>query len=245
MRPFGHFSPTLGLLLVFILQFSILSLSAAEPVDLGQNLTYLRLHRLPDDLPALAAAWTKPALIIDLRHTAGDGAKILADALPARPGLAPLFVLIGPATPVDAIAVLRTRAPALITLGLPAPGLAPDIAPTIQPEDDLRAYEALEAGAAIESLINEKPAGQRFDEAALVHKRVLDSNAEEQIGATGENAPNARAPVAPPAAASDARAGPATPPKELKDLVLQRAVQLQRALLALGKLPRAELDPRI
>ena len=210
----------------------------SAPLDLGQNLTYLRLQRLQDDLPALTSAWSKPALIIDLRHPAGDGAKNLANTLPARPGSAPLFVLVGPATPLGALAMLRARAPALITLGLPAPGLTPDIALTVKPEDDLRAYEALDAGGSIGSLINDKPAGQRFDEASLVHERTRDSNDGQQTGAHVEDALDVRTPVAPPAAASDVHAAPATPPAEPKDLVLQRAVQLHRALLALGKLPR-------
>ena len=72
-----------------------------------------------------------------------------------------MFVLVAPTTPADALAALRARAPALITLGLSAPGLTPDIALAVKPEDDRRAYEALDSGASIESLLSEtlaKPA---------------------------------------------------------------------------------------
>lgn len=220
MRRSRHFSPRTGLLLVLGLQFSPLGLSAAAPLDLGQNLTYVRLHGRSDDVPALAAAWSKPALVVDLRYPTADAARCLPGDLPARPLPAPLFVLVGPATPAPALDALRQRAPALITLGLPAPGLTPDIVLAVKPEDDRRAYEALDSGASIASLIEEKHATQRFDEASLLHER-----------AQGPGAANT--------AAADAPAAAAAQPAEPQDVVLQRAVQLHRTLLALGKLPRA------
>ena len=210
----------------------------SAPSDLGRNLTYLRIHRLPDDAPALAAAWSRPALIIDLRYPAGDGGNPLAAALAVRPAAMPLFVLVGPATPVVALAELRARAPALITLGLPAPGLTPDIALAVRPEDDRQAYEALESGASIESLIDEKSSGPRFDEAALVHERARGSDPEDAAGTHAVTPPEARPPAGSAAAAPDVHPAPAAPAREPRDLVLERAVQLHRALLALGKLPR-------
>jgi hypothetical protein len=208
-------------------------------VDLGQNLTYLRIRRLPDDLPALKTAWSKAALILDLRRTLGDGGKDLADVLPTRPAPAPLFVLVGPDTPADVFAALRTRAPALITLGLPAPGLKPDIAPAVKPEDDRRAYDALDAGTSIESLINEKPLGKRFDEAALVHERARDAIDADAARADVNGPPDRGAQVAAPVGDAGVHAAPAAQQAEPKDIVLQRAVQLHRAFLALGKLPRS------
>ena len=210
----------------------------AAPLDLGQYLTYVRLHRLPDDFPALAAVWSKPALIVDLRYPAGEPAKIAPDALPVRPVTAPLFVLVGPDTPGEALAVLRARAPALITLGLPAPGLTPDIAPDVKPEDDRHGYDALDDGASIESLTEDKPLGPRFDEAALVHEQAGTSTHGDEPGAHVATPPDTRAPAGPPTAPPDAHTAPPPPAKEPKDLVLRRAIQLHRALLALGKLPR-------
>ncbi|HZL46655.1 MAG TPA: hypothetical protein VFC28_10545 [Opitutaceae bacterium] len=232
MKRSCHSSPGLGLLLVFGLQFLVLNLSAAAALDLGQNLTYLRLHGRPDDVPNLTAVWGKPALIIDLRYPGADAARYLPADLPPRPAPAPLFVLVGPATPLDALAALRRRAPALITLGLPAPGLAPDIALVVKPEDDRRADEALDSGVPVESLLSETVAKRRFDEAALIHERAQGPDA------AGTTAVDAVAAATAPPAKPDHPAAAAAPPAEPKDAILQRAVQLYRTLMTLGKLPR-------
>jgi hypothetical protein len=228
-------------LLLFGLQSSILNLPAeapaATPQDLGRNLTYLRLRRLPDDAAALAAAWKAPALIVDLRHAAGDPAQAPPTDLPLRPRTAPLIVLTGPDTAPALFAMIRGHAAALISIGLAAPGLTPDIVLSVSPEADRRAYDALEASASVESLISEKIAKPRFDEAALAHEHTADATAGERAGPAVEG-PNAAPPAAnPPPAAPIAVASPAAPEVTPKDAVLQRAVQLHRALLALGKLP--------
>ena len=158
--------------------------ASPAPLDLGRHLTYLRLHGLPDDLPALAAVWGQPALIVDLRYSSGDGASGPAETLPVRPGRNPLFVLVGPATPAGALALLRARAPALITLGLAAPGLTPDIALAVKPEDDRRAFDALDSGTPVDRLINESPSGKRFDEAALVSEQNRDASGGEDTDVT-------------------------------------------------------------
>jgi hypothetical protein len=228
----------LGLSVLGLVSHATCLAAPAAPVDLGQNLTYVRLHHLPDDLPALNAAWSKSALILDLRYPSGDNTKNLADTLAVRAPTAPLLVLIGPSTPADAVTALRTRDPAMITLGLPAPGLKPDIALAVKPEDDRSAYEALDAGTSVELLINDKPAAKRFNEAALVHERARESNdADRDVDAAGTPA-DAPAPAALPGKAADGQGAPSTQPKQPKDLVLQRAVQLHRALLALVKLPQ-------
>jgi hypothetical protein len=229
MKPFRHLLLQFWLLLIFGLQCSVLSCATAAPVDLGQKLTYVRLHRLPDDATILAAAWSEPALVVDLRYSTGDAAHSLSANLPIRPRSAPLFVLVGPATPPEALAALRERVPALITLGLAAPGQLPDITLAVAPEADRRAYEALDSGASIDSLLSEKIAKTRFDEAALAHEHTGEAVKEARPGSNGA------APAdAPPAGVTP----PAATPAEPKDAVLQRAVQLHRALLALGKLPR-------
>ncbi len=211
--------------------------AGAAPQDLGRNLTYVRLHRLPDDAAALTAAWHAPALAVDLRHMAGDPANAIPADLPPRPRSAPLFVLISPDTASALLALIREHAPALISIGLAAPGLTPDIVLPVSPEADRRAYDALDAGASVESLISEKIAKPRFDEAALAHEHTADTAAEEgarpAAGGPSDAPPAASPPPATPAVPPAADAPEAAP----KDAVLQRAVQLHRALLALGKLP--------
>jgi hypothetical protein len=210
-----------------ILTFSLSLAAQSAPQDLGQHLSYVRLHRLPEDAAALTAAWSAPALIVDLRYPAVDGSPAIPAGLPVRPRTAPLFVLIGPGTPVDALAALRTGAPALITLGLPAPGLIPDIAPDVDPATDRRAYDALDAGTGVDALTIVKIAKQRFDEAALAREHDH-----------GDDSAEAAEPPPPfPGLPAATAATPPTPPPPLIDVVLQRAVQLHRALLALGRLP--------
>lgn len=232
MKPSRHLPLPFCLLLIFGLSSSVLNRATAAPVDLGQKLTYVRLHRLPEDAAILAAAWNQPALIVDLRYPAGEAARLLAADLPARPESAPLFVLVGPATPPEALAALRERVPALITLGLAAPGQTPDIALAVAPDADRRAYDALDSGASVESLIGEKIAKTRFDEAALAHEHAEDVVKDEAPGPIS-SAPSGVAPSATPPASPAPPAIPAEP----RDVVLERAVQLHRALLALGKLP--------
>jgi hypothetical protein len=199
-------------------------------LDLGQNLTYVRLRHLPEDATTLTAAWMSPALVVDLRYPTVDAAPAIPTGLPARPRHAPLFVLVGPGTPAEALAALRTSAPALITLGLPAPGLTPDIALTVAPAADRRAYDALDAGVAVDSLINVKIKKERFDEAALTREH------EEDLAGTLPPPGPPETPTPPPPAGAPATAAPPAPPPPPVDVVLQRAVQLDRALLALGRL---------
>ena len=227
-RRFPLRSPVSGIryLLFALLALGICRAAPAPAVDLGQNLTYLRLRSLPADAPALTAAWLAPALVVDLRYPAVEGSPAIPAGLPSRPRHAPLFVLVGPGTPADALAALRAAAPAQITLGLPAPGVTPDLVLAVDPAADRRAYDALEAGAGLDALINVKIAKERFDEAALAREHEQD-----QAG----NPPPDLPPAAPAAPAAPATA-PAPPPPPV-DVVLQRAVQLHRALLALGRLP--------
>jgi len=224
MKPSGRF-PVQCWLLVFALPFSALTLPAAALLDLGQKLTYVRLHHLLADLAQVAAVWSAPTLIIDVRYAIEEGTRVTGVGLQARPRTAPLFVLVGPATPESAIVALRLFAPGLITLGLPAPGLTPDIPLRIKPEDDRRAYDALDSGVSMESLLSEKLTKRRFDEAALVQERAEVPGAAEATTA-------ATLPAKP-----DRPATAVAPPVEPTDAVLLRAVQIHRTLLALGRLP--------
>jgi hypothetical protein len=242
MKAFRHSLPKFRLLLIFGLQFSILHLpasppAAATPADLGRGLTYARLQQLPDDDAMLATVWKAPALIIDLRHPVGATGQTIPADLSSRPRTAPLFILVGPDTPTDLLAALRDHAPALITIGLAAPGLTPDIALALSPEADRRAYDALAAGASAESLISENTTKHRFDEAALARDRDNGTVEDEEPGPNGADQNTTLPAAGPPPVPAGVHPSTAAPEKPLKDLVLQRAVQLHRTLLALGKLP--------
>jgi hypothetical protein len=237
----------------------------AAPLDLGQGLSYVRLRHGPDDSGPLKAAWPARALVVDLRYPQGDSTRVFAIDMPARPPTSALFVLIGPGTSEDAVRALRALAPNLVTLGPAGPGLAPDVALAVKPEADRRAYDALDAGTPLETLIGEKHSEPRFNEAALAREHengdTDEADGEADTGGQDDSAPDAKpaAPIppppssaptparptpSPPAASGAAPAGqpasavpaPVPSPPPLKDEVLERAVQLHRTLLALGLL---------
>ena len=95
-----------------------------------------------------------------------------------------------------------------------------DISVHLSAADDRRAYDALEHGTALADLLTSEPHKERHDEAALVRDRTAP---------VAEDAPSAEDP------APDASAPAAAAPPPL-DLLLQRAVQLHRALRALKRL---------
>ncbi len=197
-----------------------LALPAGTPLSLREGLTYVRLEHLPQDAAGLKSAWTAPALIVDLRYPTGAATGAPDSGLPDRSRADPLFVLVGPDTPPAWIDGLRRLDPALITLGIEATHPRPDVPVKVTPEHDRQAYDAFTAAASIETLFTEKNTNQRFDEAVLAreHAEGLEGN---QLGPPPP-------PEHPPAAKK-------TPPP-LIDSVLRRAVQLDRALLALGRI---------
>jgi hypothetical protein len=91
---------------------------------------------------------------------------------------------------------------------------------------DRAAVAALAAGRSWRELIEEKIDKPSYDEARLARNHANGHRNEE-----GEPAP---------AAAKDKPDPAATPEAPLQDLVLQRAVFLHRALLALGRLPQKD-----
>jgi len=122
---------------------TVSTFTAGAPVDLGDHLIYMRLHGRPDDVAALAAAWRKPALIVDLRYPAAGAAQFLpADIIPSRPRSAPLFVLVGPGNIRPcARRTSRTR-PGSDYAGPARSRSGTGHRLTVKPEDDRRAYEA-------------------------------------------------------------------------------------------------------
>jgi hypothetical protein len=217
-----------------------LGVRGAEPVtaDLGQNLSYLRVAELPTGSPALG----RPSLVLDLRFTTADAtaAALLADQLRGR-APKPTFVLVNAATAPAILAVLP-QSPGLVTLGLPATGFAPDVVVNTTAADDRRAYAAPAAGTPIGQLIDDTlPDKPRDDEAALarLHTGGADESAAEAPAPddSGENRTPPAPPEDSPPSTREPRPASKPAPPRLLDLVLLRAVQLHRTLVAFGRIP--------
>lgn len=217
---------------------SLTRTAAAKPLllDLGQGLAYHRAYALPTDLPAASPARPQP-LVLDLRYTTGgpDAAITLAAWLKfrARPRT-PVFILANAETSPALRAALdeREAAPGLIVLGLNGPDFVPDLALTADPATERRAYDALTQADAVTALIAPTLAKPRNDEAALAAEWRPDrSGASPAAPVPAESEPRATIKNVTPS--SD----PATPaPPPLIDAVLQRAVHLHRALVALRRI---------
>ena len=198
--------------------------------DLGHNLAYHRAHTLPDDLPA-ATAKAQP-LVLDLRFTiAGDGAaQALAIWLRSHATRAtPVIVLVNAETPraLHPVFAALTSQTGLLTIGSPASGFIPDISLAIPLEAERRAYQALEQGVSLETLLRENTDKPRRDEAAIMRERDNPPEEIPEEELTDEELTEN------PASAKETKT--AAPPP-LIDKALQRAVQLHRALLALKRL---------
>ncbi len=220
-----------GIAFTFFLALGLLlaapATSAAAPSDLGQGLLYCRVHALPADLPT--AGTGKSALVLDLRYATADDIGVTAFSawLGFRTATQPVFILVNAGTDPALLHALaaRPQPSGVVVLGPPLSGFTPDVPLKISPETEHRAYDALDHGATIDSLIVEKIDKPRYDEAAMVKEHASDS----------EPAPDDEDAAAKP---DTAKAKPAPPP-QLIDLALQRAIQLHRALLALHRIPRA------
>jgi hypothetical protein len=189
--------------------------AAALVRDLGQGLTYYRVHELPADLPSPPSGRPGPC-VLDLRFAKSDG--ISAAALRAWvrfnvSARSPIFVLENGATSPFLRASLAAGGPqGLMVLAPVSAGLSPDIAVRVAEDTDQRAYDALEKGEPIQSLLRDNPAKPRVDEAYLEKEHLSDSEAPDVA---------AEKPSAPP---------------PLVDAMLQRAVQLHRGLAALKRI---------
>lgn len=198
-----------------------LSGAAAAPLerDLGQGLKFYRVHELPADLPPNppASSGRVPPCVVDLRYVRAD-----ADAATAMQAWlrfrakprSPVFVLANAETSPALLRALADREPGagIVLLGVPSRNLKPDVATRVSADDERRAYDALESGTPVASLLTDNPDKVRNDEASLSRDRLAEASAD---------------------AASDA----AEPKRDTPiDATLQRAVHLHRALVALRKL---------
>lgn len=206
---------------------------AAEPVaanplvrDLGEGLLYHRVRQLPADLPTAEASRRQPC-VLDLRYVSGDAEAAAALAAWLRfhaTARAPVFILANAATGAALVRPLTEPRPgaSIVVIGAAAPGFAPDIALKISAETERAAYDALERGASIASLIVENADKPRNDEARLAKAHQGELGADDTLEG----------------AASTEAQGSGKPAKSTAviDAALQRAVQLHRAMLALKKL---------
>lgn len=201
-----------SLLSVLCLLCSVLCACAAELTDLGQGLGYLRVHALDEALKPLAGA---NPLVLDLRRATAtpDAITSFAAALSGHVTGSPLFVLVGPDTPAGLTGVLKGK---FVTLGIKGSRPEPQVVVEQTAAADSAACAALESGTALTQLISGKIEKERFDEATLVHEFKSGNH-------------DAKPPEATPTPGKEA---PATP---LVDRVLQRAVHLHHALLALKR----------
>lgn len=194
---------------------------AAELTDLGQGLAYLRVASLADSARTITAVVPEPrALVLDLRYVTADeesGAR-LREALAPRPARSPLFVLVSPATPPAVAAALANLPGNVLLLGPAGSVPAATVVVRQTAEADRRAYDAATGGASLLSLVSGRIGKERYDEAALVREF-----------ANGHRDP-APPDLPDPTKLGDAPVDEDAPPV---DRVLQRAIHLHRALLAI------------
>ncbi len=229
------------LLLVLVLSAgSWTRTAAAKPLilDLGQGLAYHRAHTLPSDLPAASPARPQP-VVLDLRYTTGgpDAAITLAAWLKFRAlPRTPVFILANTETSpaIRAAFADREDTPGLIVLGLNAPDFTPDLALTANSATERRAYDALTQNDAVTTLINPPLTKTRNDEAALAAEWNPDRTAPNSSAANLHPSDQSKRTIT-KSLITPGDPTTSTPPP-LIDAVLQRAVHLHRALLALRQI---------
>ena len=164
-----------GSFLCFLLAlvFSTLAISAraTELTDLGEGLSYLRVHVIDESTKGLTASLReREFFVLDLRHanTTTESAALLHTALDGRATKQPVFILVGPATPTAIGKILVAATGKCVTLGVKEAMPMPQVIVDQSADTDRLAYEALESGQPIASLISGKIGKDRFDEAELM-----------------------------------------------------------------------------
>jgi hypothetical protein len=218
-----------ALVLLLVLGFSGTPAGAAELGDLSQGLSFLRLGELGDSgKNTFSQLGDMPTLVLDLREAKGDGsatANLLA-ALRGRPaGKGICLVLISSATAPELLAGLAHGVPGCLTLGRESADYHPDIAVATTAAAEQSVHDAFLAGTPPAALLATPGGKPRHDEAELAkdHAAGKSTTAEDD-------------PTPPPASKTALKES--APPKATApfDTVLQRAVQIHRGLLALGKI---------
>lgn len=203
--------------LIFLVLLLISGLAIAAPLEreIGSGLVFVRVHSLPADLP-IKSSGRVPACIVDLRYVDadGDGAAAFTAWLKARATpRTPVFVIANADTARPLLKELgaHERGTGIAVVGIPRGAFKPDVVVNGSTDDERKAYDALERGAAIGTLLADNPNKVRNDEASLSKDRLAEASAEATDGSAKQSPP----PV---------------------DVALQRAVHLHRALVALKRL---------
>ena len=230
---------TFSFLFLVIVLVLPLSLRAAIEKELGQALAYLRVTEASADTSLVVdTIERRPALVLDLRSASADDA--LANAIQTALAKPPAphairIVLINSTTAPALVAAITDTLPSVITIGPRSPAITTDIAVAISDKEDRRAFAALATGTPLEKLINDAHDKPRYDEAKLVQdhangvippEAALPADAEDDSVTTEPTDEDKK--VADPVKK--------TAPAPVIDLVLERAVQLHRSMLALRKL---------
>jgi hypothetical protein len=185
------------------------------PLLLGQGLSYYRIHELPADIPS-PPGLRAGSCVLDLRFAKSDDAA--AAVLNAwvkftASSNTPVFILENQETSAALLAAFPgSGAAGVVVLAPASEKLSPDIAVRVDSDTDRRAYDALDKGTPLASLLADNPEKPRIDEAYLEKEHLSDGDA--------------------PDVATDKP----SPPSPLVDSVLQRAVQVHRGLLALKRI---------
>lgn len=191
--------------------FTVVGIAQPLERDLGRGLIYLRVQTLPADLPAQSTA---PSHVLDLRYATGDATGIKSWISAHASRQSPVFILANAETQLDLLPPNKS-VPGVIILGRASGNFHPDIAITVTPELEKRAYDAIPEAESIETLLKAPAEKPRYDEAAVV-KAQKEGRAWEPEPLPEDDAP----------AKTDT-------PAPLIDFTLQRAVQIHRGWLVL------------
>jgi hypothetical protein len=214
-KSFDYVSLQRWVLAILLLVMPCFVVAAPMERAIGSGLVYVRVHTVPGDLPVKPVGRV-PACIVDLRYVAADvnQATDFSAWLHRRvTPRSPVFVLANAETSSALLTALAShqRGTGIAVVGIERGAFRPDVSVKSSPEDERRAYEALEKGAALDTLLTDNPNKARNDEASLSKDRLAEASAE----AADEPDKKTQPPV---------------------DAALQRAMHLHRALVAMKKI---------
>ncbi|HEU5079401.1 MAG TPA: hypothetical protein VFT72_09310 [Opitutaceae bacterium] len=224
---------SLVLISAALVSFAPSRASAAIEQEIEKGLYFVRVADLDKETATVSAALAHEDVIIDLRYTKGsvDAAATFAAHLHSAPNTptAHRLILLTPTTSPAIIDALSEQIPHVLTLSPRSEALNTDIQVNTSAEIDRTAYDAVNSGTALDKVISSNPEKRRFDEAALAHERAaaaeLPADDEDQIDAiAGTTQPT-------PANPEAAKKSPVAP----HDRVLERAIQINRALLVMKR----------
>lgn len=204
---------------------------ASDGISLISGLVYKRLQTLP----SASAKIPTGAAVIDLRGTriaSPESVTTIGNWVNSSAHLPLRLVLIDSTTAAEIVQGLEGRHRYLITLGAASPAISPDVAVATPLRADEQARDALDAGTSPQELLPSKLDKRRYDEAAMVRDHANGVPLPDSPPDLSD--PEEKDAIAPPAPSTDKASPPqSSPPTPVQDAVLQRAIQLYEALVAL------------